>query len=57
MKALKPISRRLGRIGLALAVLVSLTAVAAGPAAADNWHHHNSGGFVSFGFEIGRAHV
>src|SRR5215468_1794152 len=29
MKALKPISRRLGRIGLALAVLVSLTAVAA----------------------------
>ena len=51
MRTFKPISRRLGRIGLAFAALVSIAAVA-GPAAANDWghHRHHDGGFFSFGF-------
>jgi hypothetical protein len=53
MRTLKPISGRLGRIGLAFAALVSVAAMA-GPAAADNWNHrhygHHNNGFFSFGF-------
>jgi hypothetical protein len=52
MRTLKPIGGRLGRIGLALAALISIAAVS-GPAAADDWNHHhrhhNNGNF-SFGF-------
>jgi len=51
MRTFKPISRRLGRIGLAFAALVSIAAVA-GPAAANDWdhHRHHDNGFFSFGF-------
>ena len=51
MRIFKPISGRLGRIGLAFAVLVSIAAVA-GPAAANDWdhHRHHDNGFFSFGF-------
>ena len=55
MRALKPISGRLGRIGLAFAALVSTAAVAV-PAAAD-WddgyyyrHRNRPSGYFSFGF-------
>ena len=52
MRTFKPISSRLGRIGLAFAALVSIAAVA-GPAAANDWdhhHRHHDSGFFSFGF-------
>ncbi len=53
MRTFKPTGRRLGRIGLAFAALVSIAAVA-GPAAADDWghrhHRHQDNGFFSFGF-------
>ena len=47
MTATKQSKRRLGRIGLALGVLVAVAAVA-GPAAA--WDRHHDRGFFSFGF-------
>ncbi len=55
MGTFKPISGRMGRIGLAFAALVSVAAVA-GPAAADDWNHryyrhrHHDSGYFSFGF-------
>lgn len=51
MRTHKPISGRLGRIGLAFAALVSVAAVAT-PAAADNYygHRHHDNGYFSFGF-------
>jgi hypothetical protein len=53
MRTFKPISARLGHIGLAFAALISIAAMA-GPAAADDWNHrhyrHHDNGFFSFGF-------
>jgi len=53
MRTLKPISGRLGRIGLAFAALVSMAALA-GPAAADwnggYYRYHRPSGYFSFGF-------
>jgi hypothetical protein len=49
MRTFKPASRRLARIGLALAALVSVAAVS-GPAAADYRYGHRNNGFFSFGF-------
>ena len=49
MQAIKPMKGRIGRIGLALAALVSV-AVLAGPATADDWNRRHYGGSFSFGF-------
>ena len=49
MRTSKPISRRLGRVGLALGALLAVAAIA-GPAAANDRYRHRDNGFFSFGF-------